>query len=653
MDGSDAMKPRREACDPRLPAILGDNMVLQAGRPVPIWGWANPGQAVTVRFREQTLAGVAGADGAWRVTFPPMSAGGPFDLTVSAKHTSTLTNVLVGEVWLCSGQSNMAMGMDPKEITDGAAEIAAAGYPRIRLFAVTSEPASTPQADVKGRWLECSPETVKGFSAVAYFFGRELHRTLNTPVGLIVNAVPGTLAESWISREALAASPDLKHVLDTIDGYPARQAEYDRAVAGFNKLKTELKDFKLDDAGWEKTGIDLAEWKAMEQPAELEKAGLFMDGVIWVRREVALPDAWVGKPLELSFGPIENEDVVYFNGAKVGESPPAIQFPLWPQPRRCVVPAERVKSGKAVIAIRIANKSGPGGLTGEAKDMFMKPAGAADAAAVSLAGPWRYRIAELRLQPPRAPIAPGSAGMPTNLFNGRVAPLTPSAMRGAIWYQGEANAWRAEQYRILFPALIRDWRAHWGQGDFPFLFAQLPNLRAPVDAVEESDWAELREAQAMTLRLPNTGMAVTLDLGEPDNVHPPNKRDVGLRLARWALGTTYGRTIVCSGPLFRAVAFEGTTARVAFDHVGGGLVARGGGPLKGFAVAGADRVFSNAEARIEGGEVRVSCATVPAPVAVRYAWANNPAAANLGNAEGLPAGPFRTDNWPGITAGRK
>ena len=639
--------------DIRVPAVISDNMVLQCDKPACIWGWAAPGETITASFRGQRIGATAGADGKWRLELAPTKAGGPFDLTLAGRNTLTITNVLVGEVWLGSGQSNMALGMDPKNITDGAAEIQAANYPRIRLFRATGTPAMSPPESVKGRWVECSPATVKGFSAVAYFFGRDLHKALDTPVGLIVNAVPGSPGESWISREALAAAPELRHFTDQIDAYPANKAAYDKTVSDFAKQRAQLKNFKLDDAGWEKPDVDEADWKAMDQPAEWEKAGVYMDGVLWLRRTVTVPEAWAGKPLELRFGPIENEDIVYFNGVQVGVSPPEHPFPLWPQPRQCVVPAALVKGGKCVIAVHINNKNGPGGLTGEAKQMLMKPGDAANTDGVSLAGPWRYRIAEFRLEPPRAPLAPNSEWMATSLFNSLVAPLIPLSIRGVIWFQGESNAWRAEQYRALFPALIRDWRTRWGQGDFPFLFVQLPGLRPPSVEPAESDWAELREAQMLALKLPQTGMAVALDLGEAMNAHPPNKRDVGSRLARWALGTTYGRGGVYSGPLFRAATFEGGVARIAFDQVGGGLVAKGGVPLKSFALAGTDKNFVWADARIEGQAVLVSSDKVPAPVAVRYAWGDNPADANLCNREGLPASPFRTDDWPGITAGRK
>ena len=571
--------------DVRLPAVIGDNMVLQCGMPACIWGWAEPGDVITVAFRGQTRTAQTGADGKWRVELAATAAGGPFELTVIGKNTHTLKNVLVGEVWLGSGQSNMAMGMDPKAVMDGAAEIQAAGYPRLRLFAATGTPSMSPQENVKGHWVACSPETVKGFSAVAFFFGRELQQTLDVPVGLIVNAVPGTWAESWVSREALAATPELRHFVDQIDAYPANKVAHDKAVSDFAKQRVDLQNFKLDDTGWEKPGVDEAGWKTMVQPAEWEKAGLYMDGVLWLRRTVTIPEAWAGQPLELRFGPIENEDVIYFNGVPVSASPPERPFPLWPQPRQCVVPAAQVRSGTAVIAMRVTNQSGPGGLTGEAGQMLMKPADAADAEGISLAGPWHYRIAELRLEPPRAPLALDSAWMPTSLFNGLIAPLLPCTIRGVIWYQGEANAWRAEQYRVLFPALIRDWRARWGMpsspagaswpgGDLPFLFVQLPGLRPPAAAPAESDYAELREAQMMTLKLPNTGMAVTLDVGEAMNPHPANKRDVGLRLARWAIGVVYGRGGVYSGPLFRKATVEGNTVRVTFDQVSSGLVAK-------------------------------------------------------------------------------
>ncbi len=657
-DGGRAVHARDEAAAIRLPAVIGDHMVVQQGRPFPVWGWCGADETVTASFRGQTLTTRADAAGAWRVTFDPSQAGGPFTLTLAASGASSRTvhDILVGEVWLGSGQSNMALGLSEKEVRDGAAEIAAAAFPNLRLFTAEGPPAPQAVIDLKGRWLPCSPASVKGFSAAAYFFGRELHRELETPVGLIVSAWPGSPAESWVSREALAAEPELRLFAERFERavrtYPERQALHAEALRAFERQRTAVEPYTRDAAGWERPELDDSDWEAQELPGAWEGAGLYLDGTVWYRRTVAVPEAWAGRPLELALGPIQDEDVIWFNGVQIGASPPPVRFPLWPQPRRAAVPPEGVRAGRAVIAVRVTNHGGEGGFTGLPQELYLKPVGAPDVEAVALAGPWRRRIAVFRHQRPAAPLAPDSPWLPTALFNGRVAPLTRTPIRGVLWYQGEANAWRAEQYRTLFLALITDWRARWQDERMPFLFVQLPNLRDPAAAPAESDWAELREAQASALRLPATGMAVTIDIGEAGNIHPPNKQEVGRRLALQALATVYGRTLVHSGPVFRKAVFDGPVARVTFDACGGGLVARGG-LLKGFALAGADRRFAWAEARIERDAVILTSGEVAAPVAVRYAWADNPADANLCNAEGLPAAPFRTDDWPGITAGRR
>jgi sialate O-acetylesterase len=495
--------------DVKLPALFSDNMVLQRDRVVPVWGTAGAGEQVTVTLGEAQATTTANQEGQWRVQLPAQPAGGPFELTVAGKNTLTLHNVLIGEVWIASGQSNMewpvSLSLHPEQ------EIAAANYPQIRLFGVKHTVASQPRQDTEGTWVECTPQTVAGFSAVAYFFGRDLHQALGVPVGLIKTAWGGTPAESWISRPTLEAHPDLKGLVER--------------------------------------------WDAVRLQA-----------------------------LEDYVGAVDQ----YFQ-----------QVARW---------------------VQNAQSSG-----------LLTPMPAAPGLPGILQNPWRA----------------------SGLYNGMIAPLIPYALRGAIWYQGESNANRAYQYRTLFPALIQDWRRAWGQGDFPFLFVQLANFTAPPAEPGESDWAELREAQSMALALPNTGMAVAIDLGEADNIHPPNKQEVGRRLALAARAIAYGQPVVYSGPLYQSMAVEGHSIRLWFRHLGGGLVAQGGGPLRGFAIAGADRKFVWAEARIEGETVVVHSDQVPQPVAVRYAWANNPEGCNLFNQAGLPASPFRTDDWPGVTVNNR
>ena len=492
--------------DVRLPAIFGDRMVLQQGIPAPVWGWAAAGERVTVSVADQSKTATAGADGRWRVALDPLKPGDPVEMIVAGKNTITLKDVLVGEVWIGSGQSNMFFPLE--KAANGPREVADAAFPAIRLFSVKMTIADEPKDDTEGSWSPCTPETAKSFSAVAYFFGRELHRTLNVPVGLIHCSWGGSPAEAWTSRETLEGDADFRPILERW-----REAVEDAAGC---KATHERR---------------LKEWKAAVEKAKAEKSQL---------------------PTE-----------------------PALLGPKGPFPHH----------------------------------------------------------------------------QPVGLWNGMIRPVAPFAIRGAIWYQGETNGARGRgyQYRKLFPAMIGDWRRLWGEGDFPFLFVQLANFHDPDPGPVDSLWAELREAQLLTLKAsPNTGMAVIIDIGDAQDIHPVNKQDVGKRLALSALTGTYGKSVVGSGPIYESMAAEGGGIRLKFKHIGGGLEAKGG-PLKGFAVAGDDRKFVWAVAAIDGGTVVVSSPNVPKPAAVRYAWADNPAGCNLYNQEGLPASPFRTDDWPGLS----
>ena len=520
--------------DVRLPAVISNNMVLQQGMKVHIWGWAEPGEEimVSVSWHSMQWAVTADKNGKWMFRMNPPKVGGPYEMTIKGSNKITIKNILVGEIWVASGQSNMQWPV--KRSANAEQEITAANYPEIRLFTVERKVAAEPQSDCTGSWVLCSQETIPDFSAVAYYFGRELHKELNVPIGLIHTSWGGTPAEAWTRRQILETDPDFAPILqryaDAVAKYPEAKKKYEQKVN---------------------------EWKEASTKAKAE-----------------------------------------------GKKPP----------RR-----------------------------------------------------------------PREPLGPGHHHSPAGLYNAMIAPLTPYGIRGAIWYQGEANAGRAYQYRKLLGAMIKNWRKDWGPrrftspaassrdesrggwqtrssgGDFPFLFVQLANFKAVNPEPSESDWAELREAQLMMLSLPNTGMAVIIDIGEANDIHPKNKQDVGKRLALWALAKTYGEKLEYSGPLYKSMEVEGNKIILHFDHIGGGLVV-GRGPdqsgLKGFAIAGADREFDWADAKIGGNTIVVSSDKIAEPVAVRYAWADNPVC-NLFNEEGLPASPFRTDDWPGITVNEK
>jgi len=626
-------------------SLFTDHMVLQRGVAVPVWGSADAGGTVTVSIAGQAASAVADAKGRWIAKLKPLEAGGPHELTIAGEKPITLKNVLVGDVWVCSGQSNMEQGI--RACANPTEEIAKANYPRIRLFMVPHHVAGEPQTSVNATWQVCSPATVAaggwgGFSGAAYYFGRHLHRELDVPIGLIQTCWGGTIAEAWTSAEALKALPDFKPAVEQLEQLVADlkkgQDSYERRVAAW---------WRTNDPGsakgWATAAFDAAAWKPMTLPQHWEKVaelGSF-DGLVWFRRQLDVPAAWAGKDLLLELGPIDDRDTTFFNGTKIGATD------VWTTARRYTVPGKLVKAGKNLIAVRVLDTGGGGGLYGQPAQMRLsRPGGAGKP--VSLAGPWSYQAAAPMGKLPPLPVKAvgGSPNVVTVLYNGMIAPLLPYAIKGSIWYQGESNAGRAMQYRTLLPTMIKDWRSRFGVGDFPFFIVQLANFMAVQATPVQSGWAELREAQLLTAQAdPKVGLAVITDIGDARDIHPKNKQDVGKRLALSALAIAYGRKLVSSGPEFRGMKVEGGTARLAFDHVGGGLVARGGAKLKGFAVAGDDKQFHWADAVIEGETVVVSSPNVARPAAVRYNWANNPIG-DLYNKDGLPAGPFRSDVAP-------
>lgn len=639
----------------RVPSIIGDNMVVQQGRKARVWGTAQPGERVSVSFAGSTRRTRADGQGHWQIFLIPLKAGGPFILTITGGNTLTFKNVLVGDVWICSGQSNMEFPL--VNASGGTEAVAQAKYPEMHLFTVQKNTSASAMDDVKGRWVVTTPDQVGQFSAVGYFFGRELYQHLKIPIGLIHTSWGGTPAEAWTSHEALASVPDLKPILDryqeSLESLPEQRENYKRALADWERKNLYQDPGNKGEAlGYADPALIQTGWSQMNLPQFFETAGLMIDGAVWFRKEIDLPASWAEKDLTLNLTAIDDFDVTYFNGKRVGET--GNDTPnSYLVPRRYSVPGALVRPGRNVIAVRVFDRAGEGGF-GRTELMSVGSVGAKEAEAISLAGPWSYKV-ELALEPKRPdygsrPELPGPTNQnsPSVLYNAMLAPLTRYAIRGAIWYQGESNAGRAYQYRTLFPTMIRDWRTAWNQGDFPFYFVQLANWQAAKAEPGESDWAELREAQTMTLQSPQTGMAVIIDIGDANDIHPRNKLDVGKRLAVWALAETYNQKIEPSGPLYDSFSVKDDKIRVKFKYVGGGLKTSDGGPPKGFAIAGADHKFVWAETSVQGDTVIVWSKDVARPVAVRYAWADNPVA-NLYNQAGLPASPFRTDDWPGVT----
>ncbi len=627
-------------------------MVLQRGQPVPVWGRAKPGERVTVEIAGRSAETQADTHGAWEVRLPPLAAGGPFTLTVAGRTKLTCTDVMVGEVWVCSGQSNMEWPLHSAR--SRLREVEEADYPNIRLFTVPRRALLKPRPELAAQWQRCVPETAGGFSAVAYYFGRELHRRTGVPIGLINTSWGGTMAEAWASREALASDPFFARALEAYAHelrHPQKYARIqDAALRQWEKRYGHNDRQNLGQGrNWHRPDFKPEGWATMDLPRNWQSAGHNHSGIFWFRREVSVPQQWQGKRLCLCLGAIDKSDVTYFNGVQVGSLTMKQRPDAWCTPRVYPVPGKLVRGGKNLIAVRAYSNVYHGGFIGQPLQMRLFPEGREDQA-IFLSGDWKYKVeADFGLVPPPPPSPRGdnNQNTPHRLFDNMIQPLLPYAIRGAIWYQGESNAERAKQYRTLFPLMIRSWREAWRQGDFPFYFVQLANYRPRIDRPVDSTWAELREAQTLALALPETAMALAIDLGETDDIHPRNKLDVGLRLALPALRQVHGfKDLVTSGPLYRELASEKGRLRLHFDHVNGGLVARG--PLEGFEIAGADRRFVKANAKIDGQTVLVWHPKVRKPVAARYGWQDNPPS-SLYNSSDLPASPFRTDVWPGIT----
>jgi sialate O-acetylesterase len=575
-----------------------------------------------------------------------MKAGGPFKMTIQGKNKIILENILIGDVWICSGQSNMEMSVIRSN--DAKAEIALANYDKIRLFTVPRTISATPLFDTKeSSWLECSSKNIAQFSAVAYYFARRLQKDINIPIGLVHTSWGGTGVETWTSMEGLTSQEGFADEIENLKDFDPEEYINNRkeellAVTG--PLPEKDLGMKGDEAVWAKPTHDFSSWKTMKLPQHWENAGLMdLDGVLWFMTNFELDEEEAQHGIVLNLGRIDDSDNTYINGIRVGG-----MIEKYDEVRVYPIETGIAKIGKNILVIRVEDLQYGGGFKTPEKDFFIKTS----KRDITLSGLWKYRIG-------KGIIAIRSGGgpnaMPSLLFNGMISPLLPMTIKGAIWYQGEHNAGRAYEYRKLFPNMISDWRKHWNQGDFPFLFVQLANFRKASEQPVESDWAELREAQSMTLNnTQNTGMAIIIDIGNADDIHPKNKQDVGKRLALSALKKIYDKDIP-SSPTYESMKIEKNVVRIKFRETGEGLVVKNNyGYVNGFTLASADKKFYWAKAYIENkNTIVVISDIVTEPIAVRYAWANNPDDVNLYNTEGLPADPFRTDNWKGITADNK
>ena len=625
-------------CTVKLPLLVSDGMVLQRDANVKIWGWADANEKIAISFNGKTYNSTAEADGKWSVILSELKAGGPYNMDINAGNHITLANILVGDVWVCSGQSNMELPMNRVKYRYPDV-IANADNPNIRQFVVTHiYDFMTPKDDFKsGSWVSANPKSVLEFTAVGYFVAKELYEKYHVPIGLINASLGGSPAQAWLSEDALKAFTEYLQTAEKFkdSNYINQIVEKDKAVsdAWYGRIQQLDKGLEKSQKPWFDVNYDASQWATMNVPGYWADSNLGnVNGIVWFRKELDVPASMAGQPAKLWLGRIVDGDFTYVNGKLVGSV--SYQYP----PRIYDIPSNLLKAGKNVIVVRVINNSGRGGFVPD-KPYYLSVAGQT----IDLKGQWQYKLGTT-IEP-----LPGKTFIewqPKGLYNAMIAPLLNYKIKGIIWYQGESNTGKSSEYQKLLSALIADWRQKWNQGDFPFLYVQLTNFMDAKTQPSESGWAELREAQLKTLALPNTGMAVTIDLGEWNDIHPLNKEDVGKRLALAAERVAYcDDKVVYSGPIYQSMKIEDNKIILTFTNTGSGLTAKGDGELKYFAIAGADKKFVWAKAKIDGNNVIVWNDQVANPVAVRYAWADNPEGANLYNKEGLPTSPFIADRF--------
>lgn len=613
------------ACaDIKLPQLISNRMVLQRDVELKVWGWANAEEKVTLSFNGKKLKSKAGKDGKWLIVLPSMKAGGPYSMTFTGQNTITLKDILIGDVYFCAGQSNMVLAMErlkenyPNEVKND-------NFPEIRNFFIPTKSDVTKEYDdlPKGEWKSAQGQGLLEFGGVTYFFAKKLYQKYKVPIGIINSSVGGTPIEAWMSQDAFNEFPviqsQIKNFRDTV--YMNR----------LNKISAAAPSPRAAPSYVPKT------WHKFWMPGYWADQGVRnLNGVLYFKKEIEVPASMTGMQAKLFIGRIIDSDSTFVNGTFVGNI--TYQYP----PRRYNVPANLLKPGKNVILIKVTNTTGKGGFVPE-KNYSLQ----ANGQIIDLRGEWVYQVAQVFARTtfsasssnaPR-PIVAQSA--PTGLYNTMVAPAIQYGIKGFLWYQGETNVGKPKEYVQLLPTLISDWRSKWNLGNIPFLYTQLPNYMEVDYSPVESDWAQMRQSQLQTLSVTNTGMPVALDVGEWNDIHPLNKKDVGERFALWAEYLVYkDRNLVYSGPIYKTAMAKGNKVILSFDHVGSGLIARNEPELYYFAIAGADKKYVWAKAKIEGNTVVVWNDAISNPVSVRYAWADNPEGANLYNAEGLPASPF-------------
>jgi len=639
-----AAKPAKKII---LSKLFSNHAVLQRNKPIRIWGWSEPEAALTIKFAGQQATVKANKNGKWLAVFKALPAGGPYTLSVCGEQTITRNDILVGDVWLCGGQSNMEWKV--VHSNNGKEALSTADkYNKIRLFDVTRKFKRTLKANSRisvGNWKVCSRRNLTHFSAVGFYFGRELYQELNVPIGLISCNWGASTAETWMSPEATATIDSLNERVkkgDKLLGVTPEQLQKQR-VDFKASWKNLIKEFsKLDKAAeYSKLTYDASNWDTISVPSWIQSTYKDFHGFVYYRKEINIPKNIAGKNLTLNMGKIYDTEVCFFNGVEVGRSASLISFSNKSKRKLRLynIPGKLVKTGKNIILIAVASKAYSGGIIGNSKPRQI----GGDNFKILLSNNWKCKKGfELALNPSMDDYF--SRNSPSALFYNLLAPLRGFVLKGIIWYQGESNTGRAFQYRKIFTALIKDWRIQFNDNELPFIFAQISGVGRKITQPHwGSAWAELREAQTMALSLPKTGMAVTIDIGE-NSIHPRNKLDVGKRLSLYAMSEVYGKKRPYSGPMYKSIEINANKAIISFTHVAGGLIAKGG-ELKGFVIAGKNKRYYWGTAKIENDKVTVSSAKVPEPVSVRYAWATMPIGCNLYNKENLPAVPFRTDNY--------
>ncbi len=625
-----------------MPTIFSDHMVVQQKLPLKLFGKDEPGRKIIAEFADQKAEAVAQADGRWQLTIAPPAAGGPYTLSVHGSSTLTFADVLVGEVWLCSGQSNMEFALQGAD--NGPAERDAANDSRIRLFQIPQVRDESPRDQIPAKWSVCNSASAGGFSAVGYFFGRKLRQELKVPVGLINASWGGTMAEAWTPKPALLQLPGMEQLLKAKheDQSAAWREHGEKLNQWMVKQGIPLDASAKQKAGWVKVDFDDSAWKTMQLPNNWQSQGLVHNGIVWFRKTLQISDdVKLDAPAILEIGAADDFDITFVNDRSVGHCDG--QTPnFWMAQRHYEVPAGILRHGKNVIAVRVTDIGGAGGLVGPNTAMSLSVGGRS----FPLAGPWQYQPEqwfENLDNASRPPIPGGGDTMATELYNAMIHPYAGYPIAGAIWYQGESNCGQPEQYKKLLPTMIQSWREAWGR-QFPFFIVQIAGFEHnATEAGAQCMWATFRDAQRQIAQtVPHSGLAVAIDVGNPTDIHPTNKQAVGNRLAQQALAKVYGKDIAASGPVLDKATRRGSEVVIRFTDLAGGLSAKDNILAQDFELRDASGQWAWADAKIQGDHVVVSSPKITNPVMVRYAWRNTPPA-RLYNQAGLPAVPFSAE----------